>query len=55
MSARHQMFILNKNSNLEVVQILEMIWYFANNHSVKYTTEQTKLNKKTIINWFAKI
>ena len=38
-SSRHPMFIYNECSQLSIKTILEIIWYWSNSHSIKYTTE----------------
>jgi hypothetical protein len=38
-SARSDIFKLNNSSKLENSRILEIIWYWSQKHSVKYTTE----------------
>ena len=55
LTARHKLFNLNKASNISIEKILEIIWYWSSNHSVKFTAKQTSLNTRTIIQWFKKI
>ena len=54
-SARNDILKLEKNANLPINKILEIIWFWSFGINVKTTTEKTGLNKKTIIKWFAKI
>ncbi|CAF1129960.1 unnamed protein product [Brachionus calyciflorus] len=54
-SARSPVFNLSKKSNLNMEQIIELIWYWSQDHSVRYTSEQTGVNEKSIGKWFNKM
>ena len=54
-SARNNLFNFDKKSNISLLKILEIFWYWSFASTVKDTATNCKLQKKVVINWFDKL
>ena len=54
-SASNNIFKLRSSSNLTYAKVLHIIWLWSQHYTIKQTVIETRVDEKSIIEWFKKI